>query len=123
MLGTSVAGHGIHQASIDELKVRLKGPPGPHLVLIDGSDQTFESARGPDGRCQSLEVKIKGLSTRRDVSVRGRNAELVLRPAICQADEFHPRVRVIVDEVSVGRAVGRPREEADAAVVVRADAI
>ncbi len=57
------------------------------------------------------------------MSVRGRNAELVLRPAICQADEFQPRVRVIVDEVSVGRAVGRPREEADAAVVVRADAI
>jgi len=26
----------------DELKVRLKGPPGPHLVLIDGSDQTFD---------------------------------------------------------------------------------
>ena len=107
----------------DELEVGLKRPSGPHLILIDRSDKTFEAARGPDGRRQSLKVKIKRLGSRRDVSVGGGNTKFVLGPPIRKADEFEPGVCVIVDKVAVGRAVGSPREDADAAVVVPADAI
>ena len=109
--------------SHDELEVGLKRPSGPHLILIDRGEKTFEAARGPSGRRQSLKVKIERAGSRRDVRVGGGNTKLVLRPPVRKADEFDPGVCVIVDKVAVGRAVGSPREDADAAVVVPADAI
>src|SRR6478609_4951896 len=85
----------------NELKVRLESPSSTYLVLVHGCNQTFKTARRPDGRQQFLKIEIERTSARRDVSVRGRDAKLVLGPPVCQTDKFHPGVRVIVDEVSV----------------------
>src|SRR6185295_10852108 len=107
----------------NELEVGLKRPSGPHLILIDRSEKTFEAARGPGGRRQPLKVEIECMRPRRYVSVGGRDAELILWPPLRKTDELDPGVCVIVDKVAVGRAVGSPREDADAAVVVPADAV
>jgi hypothetical protein len=57
------------------------------------------------------------------VRVGSGNTELVLGPPVRKADEFDPGVCVIANKVAVRRAVGSPREDADAAVVVPADAV
>src|ERR1700733_14591589 len=44
------------------LKVRLQGPARTHFILIDDGRQRFETAQGPVGSHQLLEVDIEGLS-------------------------------------------------------------
>jgi hypothetical protein len=84
----------------DELDVGLNRPSGLDLILINGCDETFEAARGPGGRRQSLKVEIKCSRPRRDVSIGGGNTKFVLWPPVRKTDEFNAGVCVIVDKVA-----------------------
>ena len=55
--------------------------------------------------------------------VGGGNPELVLWPPVAKPNEFKSGVGVIVDEIAVGRAVGRPCKNTDAAVVITGGAL
>jgi hypothetical protein len=54
--------------------------------------------------------------------VGGGNPELVLWPLVAEPDELKPSVGIIIDEIAIGRAVGRPRKNPDATVVIASDA-
>ena len=66
----------------DELKVRLKRPSGPHLVLVDGGDKPSKLRAGQAGVSKSSEVEIKRAGARRDVRVGGGNTKFVLGPPV-----------------------------------------
>src|SRR5262245_2456028 len=51
------------------------------------------------------------------------DAEFVVRAAVAKTDEFNTTIGIAVDQIAIRRAVGCAHEDADAAVIVLADAI
>src|SRR5580704_14018000 len=107
----------------DVLKVRLQGPAGTNLVLINRRHQRLETAGRPARSHHLLEVGVERLRARRNMGISEGDTELVLWPDIAQADEFDAAIGIAIDQVPVRRAHGDAGEYADSPVEIVADAI
>jgi hypothetical protein len=107
----------------DILEIRLQHEAGADFVLIHGCDESFVAAGWPTLAIQLLKIGIERLCPGRDTRIAAGDTEFILGSLVAKTNKFDPCISVEVDDVAVRRAVGCPREDADAPVVVLSDAI
>src|SRR3569832_2383906 len=107
----------------DVLKVRLQRPSAADFVLVDSGHQRFRASNRPGRSGQLLKVEIERASPGRNLCFCGGDAELVLRALLAQADELDASICIEVDDVAIGRTVGRTEKNPNAAIVIMRDAV